>query len=297
MRALAAIMVSLLLVTNAAHAEIDGGGSTGPTGSGSATGSGAVVSIGTGTSDGGPGSGADPCTYTVVSYEEAIAFLESAGVSVTPSDDPSATASQWVIVYCPATGGQPVFWGLYELGEPPDGLALAQAALAELRVPLPEAQFSPDADDFQVVGLQSWMWVEPATWVPIPATICLPDGSACATATATPLDLRVDMGDGIAVSCDGPGTAYDLDRDYEDQVDDPHCFHVYEVDSDKAPDGRYPVVATTLWHIAWTCTWDSNLDGALDASCGAGDLGVLGRQADPIPLEVRQYQAVITTGD
>jgi hypothetical protein len=233
----------------------------------------------------------------VVSYEEAIAFLENAGVDIVASEDPSVHEQPWVIVYCPGGDGYDVFSGLFQVGEVPDAAALQALVLRALEIPLPDARFSPDATWFQVVGLQSWLWVPEVSWQPVTIEVCL-GVAACATATATPLDLRVDMGDGSAVvSCDGPGVAYDTDRDYESQAAVPHCFHVYEIDSGDQPDGTYAVVATTVWNIDWTCRWDSDLDGSLDASCGGGDLGNLGRQGDPIALTVRQYQAIITTND
>lgn len=278
----------------------DGGVVTGtPDGSGSATGTGAVISIGTGSAEGGPGSGVDPCSYDVMSYEEAQAFLESAGVVVSPSDDPSVHEHPWVVVYCPGADGQLVFAGIYQLGDVPDPAALQELVLSRLVTPLPDPQFSPDEAWFQIVGLQTWLWVDDPSWTADPVDICLGNGPgrACANATATAVDLRVTMGDGTEVSCDGQGVPYDTARDYESQAGEPHCFHVYEVDSDEQPEGRYQVTATTVWNIDWSCVWDADGDGSLESSCGGGDLGNLGRQSDPIPLEVRQYQAVITTGD
>jgi hypothetical protein len=294
------IIALLLLLLGAGRAAADAGDGDGtPIGGGTPTDEGVIVTIGTGTGGSGPGSGAaDGCEYQVVDWDELIATIEALllpyPISVDTSDaDPSVYDAPWVIVWCPAADGFTALVNIYQLGDPPPVDALREHALRALVLPLPDPAFSPDAAHFQVVGLHTWIWTPTTTFTPAVATACIP--GACATATATPTHLVADMGNGHTVTCDGPGRAYDPTIDYDTQAAYDHCWYVYETDSHTQPDQRYHVTTATIWAIAWTCTWDADTNGTNESSCGGGPLGTLARQGTPVPLDVRQYQAIITT--
>jgi hypothetical protein len=122
-----------------------------------------------------------------------------------------------------------------------------------------------------MVGLQTWLWVDEATWRPFTATASA--GGLSATVTATPVGTEWEMGDGTTVTCDGPGTPYTGDDERTD------CGHVYQVDSAGEPDGVYDAAVTIVWSVTWTA---SNGEG--------GDLGAVERTTR-FPVDVGQRQA------
>jgi hypothetical protein len=123
----------------------------------------------------------------------------------------------------------------------------------------------------QLVGVRTWLWIDPAQWQPQSATAAVPGLSA--TVTAQPTTVQWDMGDGTTLTCDGPGVAYDPGRPDGDQHSD--CSHVFE------HDGTHDVRATIEWQVRWT---------ASDGSSGAlPDV----TRATQFPLQAEQRQAVI----
>jgi len=142
------------------------------------------------------------------------------------------------------------------------------AAIARelLPVQIPEPHTSPDERGFQLVGMSTWLYMNPGDWHPVDATAAI-DGVS-ATVTATPTTMTWDMGDGTdPVRCKGPGNRYESGGA-------PQCSHVY-IDS-----SHYAIRVTVKWEVTWT-----------------SNTGAAGRQADlalstTVPLDVRQAQAV-----
>ena len=166
---------------------------------------------------------------------------------------------------------------------------MQEAVLRRLTVDPVAPSFSPDATDPQVVGLQSWVWVDEADFAPIQTPIeCI--AAACAYAYARPVRLGFDLGDDNGWFWCGeagsgwPGVAYDTSRTYADQVGENHCYGVYTDDGD----GRFTVRSRTVWMVGWTCV------GCAEPS---GDLGLLAVEASPIVLDVEDLQAVATPAD
>ncbi|MFN3220273.1 MAG: hypothetical protein ACE367_27580 [Acidimicrobiales bacterium] len=212
------------------------------------------------------------------------------GDAEVPVDD-----AQFVVVRCESSfGGGPII-EIFELGDPPPTAGMLEAAQRVLRIPLPEAVFSPAAEDFQVVGIETWVWMDDGDTAPLMATACIPPGRyACATVVAVFETVDADMGDGSeVVDCDGAGLAYDPDVAWEVQLDADNCGHVYIEPSDGA---GFPVTVASVWSLTWSCVYDADLDGVLESPCGGGPIGAVRRIADPVPLEVREYQAVATIG-
>jgi hypothetical protein len=252
------------------------------------------------------GAGEDPCTYTVGPAEVIEAVIGST-LPGAPSGDTSQPGDAdgdapvivieppWVLVQCPTSYSGGAIVDIFQVGDPPPTTGMLEAAQRALRIPLPEATFSPPAEDFQVVGIETWVWMEPDDTVPLAATACIPPGDyACATVVAVFETITAEMGDGSdLVDCDGAGLAYDSGVEWEAQLDADNCGHVYIDDSG---DERFAVVVTSVWSLTWSCAYDADLDGVRERSCGGGPVGVVGRIAAPVPLEVRQYQAVATIG-
>ncbi|MEY2451522.1 MAG: hypothetical protein QOD92_1096 [Acidimicrobiaceae bacterium] len=148
---------------------------------------------------------------------------------------------------------------------------LANQALKELPLLYPRPRLAPPTTVKQVVGIRTWMWVDPADWHPISATAAIP--GLAATVTATPTKTIWDMGDGATVVCNGPGTVYDPTKPDADQHSD--CSHTYQ------HDGTYDIRATIVWSVTWTAT-----NGA------GGNLGLFQRTTQ-FTINVEQRQAVI----
>ena len=162
-------------------------------------------------------------------------------------------------------------------GVPPvSSTALAVEAVDQLDPPHPLPRTNPGIDLDQIVGIETWMWVDPASWVPITATASVPPlgpfPGLTVTATATPERVVWDMGDGTApVACEGPGTPYDTTRPAAGQSTE--CWHVYQ------RFGTYRAAATMVWSVTWT---SSDGDGGTLADISrttAFDMGVAERQA------------------
>ena len=146
------------------------------------------------------------------------------------------------------------------------------AARARNQLPLlhPEPRTSPAIELTQLVGIDTWMWVEASQWEPLTATATIPGLSV--TAVATPVEMAWDMGDGTVVTCDGPGTAYD--PTLPESLQSTGCSHLYQ------SSGAYDATATITWSVAWT------------SSDGDGDQLADARRTTQFPMVVRERQAV-----
>lgn len=151
-----------------------------------------------------------------------------------------------------------------------DPASLAERARSELAITYPEPRTSPAIDIDQIVGIETWLWIDPSAWQPLTATAAIPGLSV--TATATPKQVTWDMGDGTIVTCHGPGTPYDDARSPSSQTTD--CGHVYQYA------GRYDATATMTWSVSWSASDGTN-----------GNLADVTRTTR-FPLTVIQRQAV-----
>lgn len=246
----------------------------------------------------------DPCEYLVVDYagyQEWWAGFPTApgGGDPQAADDPDPDGNfdrPWIVVWCTDASGFLSWLDGFQIGdEAPRTAVLEENARRRLAIPLPVAQFSPDPAQgaTQVVGIETWLWIDPASTADQTAAACIPEAApswACLTITAEFLDTGFDMGDGSdEVYCGGPGTPYDPTLPLAAQAELDHCGHVFtEAD---AGGSTYPVVATTFWRVTWECWYDADLIGGRESPCGAADLGVIGRSQAPVPLDVADLQA------
>ena len=245
----------------------------------------------------------DPCTYEVMGFADAQATaLAYLGIQpdaqlgdATEEGAPELYASPWLLVTCPS----PLFGDLLvrvvqltTSPPPPELPALMESIVRRSMVlRLPQPRFSPDAAGYQITGVETWVWLDPAYAAPITVTGCAGNGFACASMTARFSHLELDMGDlATPFACAGL-VAYDTTRPSSQQASTSHCGHVYT----QASTG-YAVTATAAWDLDWSCRWDADLDGTREASCGGGPLPTAGRTATPLTLEVRDIQARATTG-
>lgn len=147
---------------------------------------------------------------------------------------------------------------------------LARRASSELAIRYPEPRTSPSFTIDQLVGIDTWMWIDGGAWQPITASAAIPGLSV--SATATPERMEWDMGDGTVVTCAGPGTPYDPAVPGDQQSSD--CTHLYQ---DR---GAYTASATLIWSVSWSAS-----DG------GGGSLADVARTTQ-FPMRVVERQAV-----
>ncbi len=147
---------------------------------------------------------------------------------------------------------------------------LARRAQDQLAIRYPEPRTSPAITIDQIVGIETWMWIDAAAWQSVTATASIPGLSV--SATATPQQVTWDMGDGSTVVCDGPGTPYDSNRAIADQSSE--CTHVYQ------RRGAYTVSATVVWAVEWS------------ASDGTGGPLADASRTTQFPMTVIERQAI-----
>ncbi|GAB4054822.1 hypothetical protein [Catellatospora paridis] len=131
-------------------------------------------------------------------------------------------------------------------------------ALARLRPPAPVVGLSPRPPVQALVGVPTWLWVEPVSWQPRSATASA--GGLSITATATPVRVTWLPGDGTRLVCDGPGTAW---TGADTPLGSPACQHTYQRASVNAPGGSMPLSATVTWNVTWAGSGMSGTAGTL----------------------------------
>jgi hypothetical protein len=159
-----------------------------------------------------------------------------------------------------------------------DPPAMADRAERYLPLPAPKMSTSPAADHLLVVGLPTWLWVDPSEWKPLTSTVSVT--GVTVTVTAVPEKVVWQTGDGETVVCSGPGRPYDPAIADDQQRTD--CSHVYRRTSADAPGQAFQLTATTEWHVTWSAS----------GAPGGGDLGVVRRTSAPVPVRVGEVQAI-----
>jgi hypothetical protein len=120
-------------------------------------------------------------------------------------------------------------------------------AVERLPLGVPQIGMTPYAGKTGLVGLPIWLWLEGDSWEVTSATASVPGLSV--TATATPVRVVWDMGDGTVITCYSAGVPYE--ESFGGEMS-PECGHMYERPSAGQPDDAYPVTATTTWDITWS---------------------------------------------
>jgi hypothetical protein len=189
------------------------------------------------------------------------------------------TPGQWVIPTCAGPGvidPMPPFW---VTGAQPaaaavqvDPVVVAQQAAQQLGFGSPTIEMAPPDGSPQLVGVASWLWIDPGQWRTLTASVVA--GPVTATATATPSKVVWDMGDGNSVTCDAPGTPYSA----EDPSATTDCSYTWP------QAGSFTVTATVYWSVTWAAT----------GAPGGGNLGVQAGPAAEVAVQVTESQAINT---
>ncbi|MFE9912523.1 ATP/GTP-binding protein [Streptomyces clavifer] len=245
---------------------VDGGGSSGSSGSAPA----GVDPASTGSST----KPTDKCSYAIVDDPAPPPGHQSWGGH---GPDDGAVYK----VACDSGRGGVVFVPTGEAGPGAptiDPEVVARKAAASMRLDGPKV-VSPRAAGTYVVGMPMWMWAEPSPSTFGPVSASATAGGVTVTATAEVTRLRWSMGDGATVTCHGPGTQYRKPREV---TESPDCGHLYERPSYDEPGGRYRGTATSAWTITWSAP-----------ALGDGGQFTETRQA-PFTVDVREVQVVNT---
>lgn len=166
-------------------------------------------------------------------------------------------------------------FGIGGPGGPPAPGVLAQLAVRLLRIPAPVIRSSPAAGILQLTEFPTWLWVSRDIWVPVSQTAAVPGERV--TATATPVAVSWQMGDGRTAVCRGPGTPYS--SRWNPRSPSPDCGYTYQTSSAGQPGSAFPVTVTITWNITWIATGGAG--GALPPlfSAAAGQFRVAESQA------------------
>ncbi len=126
--------------------------------------------------------------------------------------------------------------------------ALAEQAISEMGLSAPDIRLAPPADSPHgaTIGFPVWMWTARREATVGPVTRTASAGSITVTATATLAKIDWSMGDGITVSCPGPGAEF---TDGLAGQPSPTCGHVYR---DLVAGGVAGIDATSRWEIRWS---------------------------------------------
>ncbi|MEU6578201.1 ATP/GTP-binding protein [Streptomyces sp. NPDC046805] len=140
--------------------------------------------------------------------------------------------------------------------QPPNGGAgvdpavLAAEAVKKMRLLGPDIA-SPRTAGKYTVGVPLWMWVNQSATTYGPQSASASAGGVTVTATAQVSKIVWQMGDGATVTCNGPGTVYQVSAGMSES---PTCGHIYAKTSAGAQGGKYQVTATSTWGIDWGVT-------------------------------------------
>jgi len=159
----------------------------------------------------------------------------------------------------------------------PAPAVLAAQARNKLALPKPQIASNPPVGQPQMVGIPTWTFLPRKLWVPLSASATVPGESV--TATATPVSVAWNFGDGTSTVCTGPGTPFTPGTD--PKASSPDCGHTYRTSSGNVAGGAFQVSATITWRIDWV---------------GAGQSGTLNDMTTTatIPVSVQQSQAIVT---
>jgi hypothetical protein len=155
----------------------------------------------------------------------------------------------------------------------PDALALV--ARTRLDLPAVRVLVSPAGD--QLVGLPTWLALEPGSWGARSSTASVPGVSV--TATARPTSVTWSTGEGGRVVCTGPGTRWTPGMDPKRAS--PDCGYTYRHSSASAPGTAFRLTVTVAWQVTWA---------------GAGRTGTIPDLTTTASLQMRvqESQAVAT---
>jgi hypothetical protein len=206
----------------------------------------------------------------------------------TYTAQPSATATigvggaqpgEWVFPECSGPGAVDPMPPVWVTNAQPgavtvavDPVVVGQQAVQQLGLGSPSIEMAPPSGSPQLVGVATWLWIDPGAWQDKTASASA--GTVTATATAAPSKVVWDMGNGDSVTCDGPGNPY--------SASDPNATTDCSYTWPQA--GSYTVTATVYWSVTWTAV----------GAAGGGNLGLQAGPAAEVPVTVTESQAINT---
>lgn len=198
-----------------------------------------------------------------------------------------STPGQWVMPQCSGPGVvnplAPVWLpNAAPTAAPPqvDPAVLAQQARSQLALATPAIHMAPPVSSAQLINVPTWLWIDPGGFQALTATATA--GPVSATATATPLTVVWDLGDGHQLTCDGPGTPYD--PAHPNVATD--CSYTWSEPSGGQPDGTFDVTATISWQVSWTAS----------GAPGGGTFGTVAGPTSHAAVQVTESQAINNQG-
>lgn len=235
-------------------------------------------------------SGRPTCRYVAVPVEAAV-FMNifqpgwADPLANLPTQGSNVTADGQRSFYkeCDGAAGQFVYLPPRRPGAGPGSTLaptpgeLAEEAAQQTVLPEPTVGFAPAPPIPQLVGLPSFLWIDPGQWAPQSASASA--GGVTSTVTATPKQVVWDMGNGESVSCDGPGAPYEPALSDEQQPSS--CRYTYERSSARAPGETFTVTTTIEWDVSWEAV----------GAPGGGSLGTA-RRSSTTSVQVGEIQAL-----
>lgn len=196
------------------------------------------------------------------------------GSAVWEGHDPSEGS----IYECP---GPPILYIFVGDGQAPlpDPRELAQRALDQLVLAVPEIHIAPDPPLATYVGLETWLWLPDGQWDSLSLTVTA--GATSVTVTATPVRVDWNLTEGTT-SCNSAGRPWVRGMSSSAQTD---CSYTFSTLSDGQPEGKYAVSATIAYSATWTCS------GACLSN--NGDLGEVPSLTSNDAIEVDERQSVV----
>jgi hypothetical protein len=190
-----------------------------------------------------------------------------------------AQPGEWMDVECSGPGDVDPMPPVWVTNAQPEAVTVAvdpvvvgEQAVQQLGLGSPTIEMAPPSGSPQLVGVATWLWIDPAAWQDKTASASA--GTVTATATAAPSKVVWEMGNGDSVTCDGPGTPY--------SASDPNATTDCSYTWPQA--GSYTVTATVYWSVTWTAV----------GAAGGGNLGLQAGPAAEVPVRVTESQAINT---
>ena len=231
--------------------------------------------------DSGGGTTTVTCTWqgplsALTGEDETLLLVQYGDWETSTSTDPD----NYVVTCTPVLDDEVGEWLAEVWPQPPVAPTpgqVGQTAESELNLPAPTVSTAPSGGK-AIVNLESWMWIDPADWTPITKSATA-DGIT-ATATATPVSVVWDMGDGNQVTCNGPGVAYNTN--IPDQDESTNCGYTYQETSASGPDQKFTITTAIEYDVRWTSV----------GVVGSGDLGIILGASTPTAVTVDEIGTV-----
>jgi hypothetical protein len=163
-----------------------------------------------------------------------------------------------------------------------DPAVLAQRALDELQLAQPSVHMAPQPPSQTYVGLETWLWMDPAQWAPLDLTVTA--GPTSVTVTARPVRALWDVTEG-STTCGSAGRPWVTGMGDEEVTD---CSYTFTRVSGGETNDAFAVTSTLVYQVDWTCA-----GGCLE---DAGTLGEVPGVPGTAAIRVGERQSVVVSG-